>query len=218
MKKILLIITSLILFNQLTAQEITVSSIFSHSSYNKYQNNIGYEISYNQTINSKNRLGFSYSQSFNHTDYNYIFSSDADGKDYYREVEPENQRLTFSVNYTFDILNSEKSNFFIGPKIGLNYFKISEFVVESQINVNENNEYNNNYWKINKIGIGFLLKYERKIFSDKVFVFLSTVPEVIFLSKFGLTGGSVPVWIGVINFNLGLTFNLKNNKEIEKSE
>ncbi len=218
MKKIFLVITSLILFNQLTAQEITVSSAFSHSSYEKFQNNFGYEIGYNQTINSKNRLGFSFSQSFNNTDYNYTFSSDADGKNYYREVEPENQRLTFSVDYTFDILNSEKSNFFIGPKIGLNYFKINEFVVENPTNETESYEYNNNYWENNKIGIGLLLKYERKIFSDKIFVFLSTVPEVIFFSKFGLTGGSDHVMVGVINFNLGLTFNLKNNKEIEKSE
>ncbi|RLD75199.1 MAG: hypothetical protein DRJ10_15735 [Bacteroidetes bacterium] len=219
MKKIFLIIAPLILLNQLTAQEITVSSTFSHSSYNKYQNNIGYEIGYNQTINSKNRLGFSYSQSFNNTDYNYLFSSDADGKDYYREVDPANQRLTFSVDYTFDILNSKKSNFFIGPKIGLNYFKINESVVESPINVNESYEYNSNYWENNKVGIGLLLKFQRKIFSGMISICLSTVPEIIFFSKPGLMGSSDPVMIGVINFNLGLTYNMKNNnKEIEKSE
>ena len=220
MNRIILLITSFLLLNQMTtiAQEIAVSSTFSHSSYNKYKNNIGYEIGYNQTINSKSRLGISYSQSFNNTNYNYIFSSNVDGKDYYREVDPKNQRFTFSVNYSFDILNSEKSNFSLGSKIGLNYFKINEYVVESPINVNESHEYNRNRWKNNKIGIGLLLKYERKIFSDKISVFFSTVPEMIFFSKFGLICSSDPAMFGVINFNLGFTYNLKNNKGINKRE
>ena len=213
MKKLFLIITSfLVLMNQLTAQEITVSSVFSHSSYIKYENNIGYQIGYNQAINSKSRLGFSFSQSFNTRDYNYTFFSSANGRNYYREVKPSNQRLTFSVAYTYDILNSEKSKLFIGPVVGLNYFRIKEVIVESPVDVNEIYDYTSNYRENNKIGTGLLLKYEREVLSDKISVFVSTAPELIFFSKSGLEGSSNPVMIGMVNFNLGLNFNMKKNK------
>lgn len=211
MKRTCLVLTFLTILSHLTAQEIRVSSIFSHSSYNKYQNTMSYEIGYNQSINSKNNIGFSYSQGFNKTDYNYIFSSDADGKDYSREVEPTNQRVTLSLDYTFDILNRAKFSFAIGPKIGLNYFKINEFVVESPTDASESYDITSNYWDNNKIGIGLLFRYERLIFSKRMSVSLSTTPEVIFFSRFGLDGSNKPAMIGSFSFNLGLTLNMKNN-------
>ncbi len=217
MKKLFLLITTLILLNQmiLIAQEITVSSTFSHSSYDKFQNNFGYEIGYNQFINSKNRLGFTFLQSFNNTDYNYIFMSDADGIVYYREVKPENQRTIISINYGFNILNKKKSNFYIGPELGLSYYKINEIGTERPTNENDDYEYKRNYWDTNRIGIGLLLEYDRKIISDNIFVFFSAEPEIIFYSRFGLMGSSDPTMIRFINFNLGLKIDLKNHKEIE---
>ena len=215
MKKVFLLIASLILLNQMTiiAQEITVSAIFSHGSYDKFQNNFGYEIGYNQYINSSNRLGFTFSQSFNNTDYNYTFISDADGIDYYREVSPENQRISISINYGFNILNKNKSNLYIGPELGLSYYKVNETGTERPTNENDDYEYKRNYWDTNKIGIGLLLEYDRKIISDNISVFFSTVPEVIFYSRFGLMGSSNPTMIGFINFNLGLKLDLTNHKE-----
>jgi len=212
--KILLLITFLIFLNQMTtfAQEITVSSTFHHSSYDKFQNNFGYEMGYNQFINSKNRIGFTFSHSFNNTDYNYTFTSDADGTDYYIEVKPKNNKMIFSLNYAFNILSNEKSNFYIGPKLGLAYFKVNEIGTERPINENDAYDYKSNYWKSNKIGIGLLLEYDRKIISDNVSVFFSTKPEIILYSKFGLLGSSDPTVIGFINFNLGLKIDLKNHK------
>lgn len=64
MKKVFLFVTVLFLFNQLSAQELTVSPTFSHSSYDRFRNNIGYEIGYSQFTSKKSRLGFSFSQSF----------------------------------------------------------------------------------------------------------------------------------------------------------
>ena len=214
MKKVFLLITFLILLNQMTiiAQEITVSSTFSHSSYDKFQNNFGYEIGYNQFISSKNRLGFTFSHSFNNTDYNYIFMSDADGIDYYREVKPKNQRITISINYGFNILNKNKSNFYLGPEIGLSYYKIDEIGTERPTNETDDYEYKRNYWETNKIGIGLLLEYDRKIISDNISVFFSAEPEIILYSGFGLMGSSDPTMIGFINFNLGLKIDLKNHK------
>ena len=128
MKKIFLLLTSFIFLIQMTsiAQEIAASSTFSHGSYDKFQNNFGYEIGYNQYINSKNILGFTFSHSFNNTDYNYIFMCDGDGIDYYREVKPENQRITISINYGFNLLNKNKSNFYLGPALGLSSEQLTQ--------------------------------------------------------------------------------------------
>lgn len=212
MKKIFLLIAYIIFLNQMTtnAQEIAVSSIFSHSSYEKFQNNFGYEIGYNQYINSNNRLGFAFSHCFNNTDYNYIFVSDADGIDYYREVKPINQKMTFSINYGFNILNKNKSNFYLGSKISLNYFKINEIGTERPLNENDAYEYKRNYWNTNKMSIGLLLEYDRKIISENISVFFSTEPEIVFYSRFGLIGSSDPTMIGFINLNLGLKIDLNS--------
>jgi len=209
MKKVFLALISFVLLNQLAAQEILVSSLFTHSSYNEFQNNFGYEIGYNQIIKSKNRFGFTFSHSFNNTDYNYIFMSDADGIDYYREVEPNNQKMTLSINYSTNVSKKQQSKFYIGPKLGINYFNIREFVDERPVNETENHQFNSDYWEANKIGIGLLFEYERKIFSDNISIFLSTEPEVIFFSRFGLKGSSDPVLIGAVNINLGIKYNIK---------
>jgi hypothetical protein len=205
-RSILLIITSLFLLNQLKAQEITITPIFTLGSYHKFQNNFGYAVGYNQLIKPNSRLGFTFSHSFNNTDYNYTFISDADGINYYREVKANNQRLTFSVNYSFNILKSQKSKLFIGPKSGINYFKIEENGTEKPSNENTTNEYYRNYWRTSKIGTGLLLEYERRIFSDNISVFVSVEPEVIFFSQFGLMDSSDPTMIGFVNFNLGIKF------------
>ena len=212
MKRLFLFIASFIFLNQTTtiAQEIVVSSIFSHSSYDKFQGNIGYEIGYNHLINSKSRLGFTFSQSFNNKDYNYTILSDGDGITYYREVNANNQRFTFSVNYSFNVLNSQKSKFYIGPKWGINYFKVNESGTQKPSNEIETYEYSSNYWDTNKFGIGLLLEYDRKIFSDNISVFFSTEPEIIFYTRFGLMGSSAPTMIGMLNFNLGFNINLNN--------
>jgi hypothetical protein len=208
MKKIILLIMSFTLVNNMTAQEIKVASLFSNSSYNKYQNNFGYTIGYNQFVSSRNRLGFTFSQSFNNMDYNYTFFSDADGNDYYREVKPKNERITFSIDYGFGILKKQKSNIRIGPKIGLNYLNIREFVDEKPNHKNENYQYKTNYWETNKIGIGLLFEYDRKIFSENISVFFSTETEIIFFSRYGLMGSSDPALTGWINLNLGLKYRL----------
>jgi len=214
MKKFYLLIASLILIGQATifAQEITVSAAYSHGSYDKFLNNFGYELGYNQYINARSRVGFTFSQSFYYTNYSYNFMSDSDGKDYYREVKGENQRLTFSVNYGFDILNNTKSDLYIGPKLGLNYFKVNETGTERLSNESDEHEYKCYYWNTNRLGIGLLLEYDRKVFSDNIYLFFSTEPEVVFYSNFGLMGSSDPTMVGFINVNLGLKINLTTRK------
>jgi len=213
MKKIFLTIMALILLNQMTAigQEISICSNFSYSSYKELKKNIGYEISYNQLIKSKGSLGFSISQSFYNSQYNYIFNSNADGKNYYRDVKPNNQKITFSINYVFNVLNKQNDKFYLGSKLGLNYFHIRETFDERRENETETRRYKRDYWENNKIGIGLVAEYERKV-SDKISISFSTVPEMIFYSKFGLIGSSQDPTIGLTTFNLGIKYNMKNQK------
>ncbi len=217
MKKLFLLFISFLFLGQVTliAQEITVSSIFSHGSYDKFKNNIGYQIGYNQYINSDSRIGFAFSQGFYYSEYNYIFMSDADGVDYYRAVKSENQMITFSLNYGFNILNRNKTNFYIGPKLGLSNYEVDEYGTERPVNENDAHEYKCAYRETNKVSIGLLLEYDRKIISNNFYVFFSTEPEITFYSRFGLLGSTAPVMIGFINFNLGLKVNLSNSTETE---
>jgi hypothetical protein len=215
MKKLFLIVISLGLLSQISAQQIKVFPVFSVSSYQKFHASIGYGIGYDIISKSKNKLGFTFSQSFNSTDYSYIFSSGADGKDYYRDVKPQNQKLSFSTCYSFNIKNSPKSDFFIGPKIGINYFKINESIVEREVNESETQSYTNKYWENNKIGLGLSLEYERNVLSDKLSLSFSTEPELIFFSKFGQMGSSEPPIIGYLSFNLNVIFNLTKSKSTE---
>ena len=208
MKKIPLLILSIVFLVQTItfAQEIAISTVFSHGNYDKFKNNIGYEIGYNQLFNSKSKIGVSFSHCFNNTDYNYIFMSDADGIDYYREVKPKNRKLNVSVSYGFNLLKKELSGFYIGPVLGLNYFKINEIGTERAVNENNEYEFKQNYWKTNKLNVGFMIEYSRRIISDNISLFFSTKPELIFYSKFGLDGSSTPPVVGFIHFNLGLKF------------
>lgn len=210
MKKTFLILAAFIMLSQMTAaaQEIAVSSVFSINSYDKFNYTIGYEIGYNQYFKPYSRLGIAFSQSFKNASYNYTFFSGSDGQDYYREVDANNQWLAISVNYCFDVLKKQKSKLFIGPELGLNYFRIKENGTELQLNTSEKQNYSRDYWDTNKIGLGLLLEYRQEIVSDKISLLFSTVPEVIFYSRNGLKGSSNPVVVGAINFNLGLSFNL----------
>lgn len=209
MKKLFPLLTYFIFLNQIAiAQEIAVSPSFSHCNYDKFRNSIGYELGYNQYFNAKNRLGFTFSHSFKNADYNYIINSDGDGIDYYREVKSDNRIIAFSISYGFNVLHKNKSNFYIGPKLGLSYFKVNEIVTQRPVMEIDDYVYYRNKWENNKIGIGFLLEYDRKIVSNNISVFFSTKPEIVFYTRFGLDGSSDPTMIGLINFNLGLKINL----------
>lgn len=215
MKKLSLFILIFLLLNQLSAQEIKISPIFSISSYPQFNTSIGYGIGFTPASISKHKLGFAFSQSFNYFDYSQNLFSDGEGKTQYRDINPKNQRLTFSINYGFNILKRQRYDFLISPKIGLNYFKVNESIVYTYENETETHTLEQNYWTKNKFGMGFILEYRRKVFADKLSLSFSTEPEVIFYSKFAAKGGSEPYFIGWMSFNLNVIFNLAKNKTVE---
>jgi len=215
MKHLLVIIMSLGLLYQSSAQVIKVQPVFSVSSYQKFHSAFGYGIGYELLTKSNNKLSLTFSQCFNANDYSYIFSSGADGHDYYRDVSPQNQRLSFSTSYSFNLCDRPKSGFFAGPKIGINYFKINESILEREVNENVFHSKTYNYWENNKIGLGLILEYERNILSDKLSLSFSTEPELIFLTVPGLKGSSDPPVTAWLSFNLNIMFNLTKSRKTE---
>ncbi len=213
MRKIFLIIIALTFCYQSNAQEIKLISTFSVSSYEHFHQNFGYGIGYDLVIQSKNKLGLTFYQSFNRTDYSYVFESDSDGKSYYRDVSPKNQRLIFSINYSFWLAGTQKSKFFISPDIGLNSFRINETGTEKDnLETTITYPYKNDYWENFKPGIGLSFEYQRQIISDKILLSFSAHPELIIFSKFGLKGSNTSPINGFINFHLMLKYNMLKTK------
>jgi hypothetical protein len=213
MRKIFLIIIALTFCYQSNAQEIKVLSTFSVSGYDYFQQNVGFGIGYDHIIQSKNKLGFTFYQSFNRSDYSYVFESESDGKNYFREVSPNNQRITFSVNYSFWLAGTRKSKFYISPVLGLNSFRLNETGTEKVVNeTTEAYPYKSDCWESYKPGIGLSFEYERQIISDKILLSISAHPELIFFSWFGLKGSTTSPILGFINFHLTLKYNMVKDK------
>lgn len=211
MKKIFFIFLALFFFSYIYAQEIKVLGSYSHTNYyDKYENSFGYGFGYNFYVKSKNKLGFVLYHSFSAAKYEYAFFSDAYGIEYYRKVETMNQRITLSFNYAINIYKGAKSNFYLGPKIGFNFFRIDEDRKETiSQDPSYYEEYNSTYWDMGKPGVGFLVEYERNI-SDNFSLSLSSHPELVFYSKFGLKGSNGPVLIPWLNFNISVQYRLND--------
>ncbi|MCD4772392.1 MAG: hypothetical protein K8R41_03295 [Bacteroidales bacterium] len=212
MKKIISIILILSSVLQLSAQELEFFTTYSGSDYNKFQSNYGYGFGYNHYIKSNNKFGFTFQHSFCNSNYSEIYSSLIDGiSTYIKKVEPENQRIVIKMNYAFKIVNYPKSSLYIGPEIGINYFLIKEQIHRLE---NENlnaGDYQSQYSRNNKIGMGFLIEFELKeIISKRISISLSTHPEITSFDKCGLDGVYSKCLIGWLNFNFGIKYNLKN--------
>jgi len=211
-KKLYSIILPFLFLCQATAQEIELSSIFSIDTYPNFKNCIGYAIEFSPPYNSKNKVTFSFSQSFNYFEYSCDFSSDSEAKTQLRDVDPKNEIYSFSIYYKFNLLKKQKNNLLLGPKFGINFFKVNESIVYTYKNEPEIYSMNQKYWRKNKIGLGFVLEYQRKIFEDKISLAVTSEPEIIFYSKFLALGSNEPYFILSNTFKLSLLFNLTKTK------
>ena len=208
MKRIIIIIAIVSSIAQLSGQETQFYTTYSGSSYNKYQNNIGYGIGYNHFIKSKNKLGLIIQHSFCNSNYSDIYGSTIDGiSTFIKKVDPKNQRLVIKTNFAFKTISNPKSSLYIGPEIGINYFSINEQVHRLE---NENitaADYQSEYSENNRFGLGFLIEFELKeITSKNISIFSSIHPEITSFEKFGLVGGYDPYFIGWLNFNFGIKY------------
>jgi len=210
MRRIIFIINIISFASTTFGQEIEIDGIYASSSSKKIKNSFGYGLKYHQYIKSKNRLSVSLSQYFYNTPYDDIYGSTADGvSKFIKEIEPNNQRIAIKISYSFRLIDNPKSNFYFGPEIGLNYFKISEQYDRIANGYISGGHYSSNYSVNNRLGFVFFLEFVlREIISKRISISLSTHPEITSFEKFGLVGGYDPPFIGWLNFNLGVKYNL----------
>jgi len=213
MKKTVIILLVLSSLAQLKAQEIGFFTSYSGSSYNKYYVNTGIGIEYNQLVGQRNRWGLSAAYSRCKKDYDDIYGSTSDGvSTYIKQVSPNNQHLSFKLNYAYKLLNHPKSGLFLGPEIGIHYFFVDEHVNRLANENIEAAEYQSTYTERNKFGLGFLLEFELNEFISKQLSLYSGIhTEIVKYQRFGMVGGHEPSLIGWLNFHLGLKFTFQKN-------
>jgi len=208
MKKIVLSIVFLFSIYATFGQEIEINGAYASSSSKKFLNNFECGIGYNQYIKSKSRIGISLLLYFSTTQYDDIYNSTVDGtSQYIEQIDPNNKRLAVHVNYAFNLINNPKSSLFLGPEIGLNYF----WIIEQYDRIPNGNitggHFSSDYSKNNKISIGFLFEYELKeVINKNISTYLSIHPEITGFEKFGTKGSHNPMFIGWLNFNLGIRY------------
>jgi len=212
MKKALFLFTILFTASSLFGQDIELGGIFASSSSRKFKSSFGYSLGYNKIVKTKNKLGVSLSYYSYGTTYDKIYHPSYDPSSLsITETDPDNKRLAFKLNYTFGLVNNPKSKMYLGPEIGLNYFRIkeqTERIANGQI---ESGNFNDNYWVNNRLGIGFVLEFQlEEVISKRISTVLSVNPEITGFEEFGAMGSTDPWFYGWMNFKLGIRYKLKN--------
>ena len=127
-KSYLLLIGFLLTSTAVFSQQIDVSGLYSSSTLNTFKDNWGFDVGYNHFINN-NRLGVSFRYYAYNTEYDDIYTSDADGvSKEITEHDPQNRRIAINLIYSYSLIKNEKSNLYLGCNVGLNYFKLQEKV------------------------------------------------------------------------------------------
>lgn len=215
MKKVLLFISFINFIYFTYGQEIEFCEIFASSSSKKFIISSGYTVGYNQIVNSKNRLGFSFSEYFSNSPYDDIDQTTINRESLrIEEVVPRNKRFSIKADYAFRLINNPKSKLYFGPDIGLNYFVIKE-KYERIANGNlVGGDFSSNYTVNNRIGIGFIMEFQlEEVIVKRISTYLSINPEFTGFEKIGTKGSPDPYFIGWLNFKFGIRYSLKNLKK-----
>jgi len=210
MKKILFLFSYLLLISPLYGQNIEISGIFASSS-KKFKHSFGYSLGYNQIVKTKNKLGISFSQYSYGATYDDIHTPEYDPSSLsITETDANNKRFALKLNYAFRLVNNPKSKLYLGPEIGLNYFRIKEYTERIANGRIESANYTDDYWVNNRLGIGFLLEFQiDEVISKRISTVLSVNPEITSFEEFGATGSADPWFFGWLNFKLGVSYKLK---------
>ena len=210
MKKILFLFSYLLLISPLYGQNIEISGIFASSS-KKFKHSFGYSLGYNQIVKTKNKLGISFSQYSYGATYDDIHTPEYDPSSLsITETDANNKRFALKLNYAFRLVNNPKSKLYLGPEIGLNYFRIMEYTERIANGRIKSANYTDDYWVNNRLGIGFLLEFQiDEVISKRISTVLSVNPEITSFEEFGATGSADPWFFGWLNFKLGVSYKLK---------
>ncbi len=211
MKKIIFLFSFLLFISSLYGQDIEISGIFASSSSKMFKNSFGYTLGYSQIVKTKNKLGISFSQYSYGNTYDDIHNPDYDPSSLsITETDPNNKRYALKINYAFGLVNNPKSKLYLGPEIGLNYFRIKEQTERIANGDIEALKYSSNYTINNRLGIGFLLEFQlNEVISKRISTVLSVNPEITSFEKIGTTGSADHIFIGWLNFKLGVRYKLK---------
>ncbi len=212
MKKVFSSFLFLIIISSLYGQDIELSGIFANSSSKSFKSSFGYSLGFNKIVKTKNKLGVTFSHYFYSANYDNIYTPNYDPSSLsITQTDANNKRLALRLNYAFRLVNNPKSKLYLGPEIGLNYFRIkekTERIANGQI---ESGSFNDDYWLNNKLGIGFLLEFQLdEVISKRISTVLSVNPEIVGFEEFGAMGSADPWFIGWLNFKLGIRYKLKN--------
>ena len=212
MKKFFFLLSFVFIISSLKGQDIEISGIFASSSSKLFKNSFGYSLGYNQIVKTKNKLGFSFSQYLYDATYDNIYHPEYDPSSLsITETDANNKRFALKLNYAFRLVNNPKSKIYLGPEIGLNYFRIKETTERIANNRIESANYSENYWFNNRLGIGFVLEFQLdEVISKRISTVFSLNPEITGFEGFGEMGSADPWFIGWLNFKLGVRYKLKN--------
>lgn len=212
MKKVLFLFSFVFIISSLKGQDIEISGIFASSSSKIYKNSFGYTLGYNRIVRTKNKLGISFTQYSYSTTYDDIRTPEYDPSSLsITETDANNKRFALKLNYAIGLVNNPKSKLYLGPEIGLNYFRIKENTERIANNRIESANYNEDYMVNNRLGIGFVLEFQLdEVISKGISTFLSVNPEITGFEEFGAMGSADPWFIGWLNFKLGVRYKLQN--------
>ena len=147
MKKLLILFSILFLTSSLFGQDIEFTGIFASSNSKIFKNSFGYSMGYNKIIKTKNKSGISFSQYLYGATYDNIDHPEYDPSSLsITETEANNKRFALKLNYAFILVNKPKSKLYLGPEIGLNYFKIKESTERIANYRIESANYSEKYW------------------------------------------------------------------------
>lgn len=208
MKKILILFSFMLIISSLKGQDIEISGIFASSSSKMFNNSFGYSLGYNRIVRTKNKLGISFSQYSYGATYDNIYHPEYDPSSLsITETDANNKRFALKLNYAFGLVNNPKSKLYLGPEIGLNYFHKKESTERIANGDIESANYTQDFWVNNRLGIGFLLEFQLdEVISERISTVFSVNPEITSFEKFGTTGSADPIFIGWLNFKLGIRY------------
>jgi len=208
-----ILITLFFVVNYLFSNNIEISSSMININSNRLQNMYGIGLNYYYDFLSLNSLGISVECYNVNNSYSETANNSSESNlQYISILSSDIQRLSFRFSYLRKILNSDNLTLYLGPEIGYNHFIandkgklliVNNFVIESNRDIS-------NKEKLNKLGVGFLLKNEIKnIFSKRISFSINIRGEILTSNNIQLGGNSYPYHKAykILEFGIGVKYN-----------
>lgn len=210
-QKIQILLALLFISSICWSQQVEISGIYYSSSILEFNNGLGYSMGYNHFI-KKSRLGISFRQYSFNKGYDKIYTSSSDGfSKYIEEYSPKHKRIGVYLDYSYKIVEHEKSNLYAGLSTGINYYILKGSYTSIANGNNPEGDFTYDKNENNRIGFGFLIEYElTEVISKRISTSMRINPEVASLAGFGMTGIYTPGFATWMNFSVSLKYKFKD--------